>query len=87
VAEKFEMPAFTPPKDQCPACTCDAVPPPADPGYAEAYMAGALGALGLHVPLREWMESLCRTHRAFFDVFAAKCAANQTKWLKEQENK
>lgn len=87
MAEKFEMPAFAPPRGRCPACVCDEVPPPAEPGYAEAYMAGAVAALGLHSPLKEWTMSLCREHRALFDMCVGKCAENQEKWLKEKEKK
>lgn len=81
--DKFELPlpVFEPPKFGCPACVCDDVPPPADPGYAEAYMAGALAALGFHVSLPEWRDSLCVLHRKFYDTFITRCAQNQARWM------
>lgn len=86
MSEKFELPPFVAPK-RCPACVCNEVPPPTEPGYAEAYMAGALATLGLHMPLREWTNSLCPTHFTFFVTFAGKCADNQTKWREEEAKK
>jgi hypothetical protein len=50
-------------------------------------MAGALATLGLHMPLREWTNSLCPTHFTFFVTFAGKCADNQTKWREEEAKK
>jgi hypothetical protein len=87
VAEKFTLPVFVPPKHGCPACTCDEVPPPSEPGYAEAYMAGALAALGLHSHLTEWQNSLCHVHHTLFQAFLPKCAENQKKWAEEAKEK